>query len=170
MNLVKTLHNPEKIEAWLESFVRAKLTPTISNYAKGRLECWLNIRPSLTTPIEHFKGLIVPEPIVLRIKELISWDFDYCLVTYSGDEKPAGILPHRDASYADYEAMSLNVSGQCKFDWWINRNAISASREFESLILEPGMLTHFNCKHLHAATPGIKRWNMNFWKAKPKSD
>lgn len=163
----KKIDRPDLVEKWLESTVRPALRPDVSNYAKGRLRCWLNNEPTLSSPTRILPGFEVRDEIISRLAELIEWDFDFCLVTYSGDETPIGISPHRDAAFANFDAMSLNVSGECRFDYWEDRGASKKTGPSHSLILTPGDVTAFNCKHLHAATPGPKRWNLNFWRAKP---
>jgi hypothetical protein len=181
IEIVKSLPNPEKIQKWLEDSIRPHLTQDVSNYAKGRLRCWLGIEPALFSPFNIKPAVNVSLPILTRIREILGWDFQFALVTYSGDEEAIGISPHRDAGYADYEAYSINVSGEAKFDYWCDRQSFDGSHRGKlirtsgitdpthSLILKPGEVTRFNCKNLHSCTPSAKRWNINFWKAKPKT-
>lgn len=177
IEIAKKIPNVNKIENWLETYIRKYLKPDVSNYAKGRLRTWLNKEPSLSSPTKIYEGTQVNEKVLKRLAELIEWDFDFCLVTYSGDDA-IGISPHRDASYADYEAYALHISGECKFDYWMGREEFGKSpnkKEFNikaeepthSLILSPGDLVHFNCKNVHAASPSARRWNANFWRSKP---
>lgn len=165
-----------RLQAWLESTVKAHLKPDVSGYARGRMRVWLDVEPSLTDPVRLSKGLPVSEFVKQRLFDLIGWSFDYALVTYSGDEKPIGITPHRDARYADYEAVGLNVSGTCDFSYWEGRKSFGKSRSVvehhphvdpptHSLFLEPGDVIRFNCKNLHSAQPSACRWNINFWRA-----
>ncbi len=190
VEIVKTLPNPEKLQAWLENFVRGSLTPDVSNYAKGRLRVWLDKEPQLFSPFNVLPGFPIVDGIKERLKELIEWDYDFCLVTYSGDTTPIGIGPHMDAGYADFEARSLHISGECRFDYWQTRDTFGRGKistgytlnrktgvvelagapaaPTNSLLLPLGAVTAFNCKSPHAASPGVKRWNLNFWRAKPK--
>jgi hypothetical protein len=166
------------ILTWLERTIRPALTKDISNYAKGRLRCWIGVEPSLSSPTKLFQGFEAPKALT-RLEELIEWKFDYCLATYSGDEEPIGISAHRDASYANYEAYSLNITGEAQFDYWEERESFGYSKAVrilapeseptDSLILTGGKLFHFNCKNRHAATPGPKRWSLNFWRAKEQA-
>lgn len=190
VEVVKTLPNPDDIARWLEQVVRKALRPDVSNYAKGRLRAWLGVEPMLFAPFETRPGLKVSPLILDRLKELIEWDFDFCLVTYSGDEKAVGIVPHMDAGYADFEARSIHVTGECRFDYWQNRETFGAGKvtggfsldrktyqvlgpdgnpaaATHPIILKPGDVTRFNCKDPHAASPGVGRWNLNFWRRKP---
>lgn len=189
IEVIKTVPNPENLEAWLSKTVRKALKPDISKYAKGRLRAWLGDEPMLFAPFDVRPGLQVDERITARLKELIEWNFDFCLVTYSGDTDPVGIAPHMDAGYADFEARSIHVSGECQFDYWQARDTFGAGPRktdyhldrstgtvmldgrpavpTHTLLLKPGQVTAFNSKNPHAASPSVARWNINFWKRKP---
>lgn len=167
IEICHTLANCDKIASWLEEIIRPRLKADVSNYAKGRLRAWLRVEPPLSSTQPTRPGVEVDDKVWDRLAELINWPFDFCLITYSGDEKAVGIAPHRDASYANYTARSLHISGECRFDFWEKRNATKDTPPSHELILQPGQVTEFNCKHLHAATPGTKRWNINFWRKKP---
>lgn len=168
----------QNIEKWLNETIRPTLTPDVSKYAQGRLRAWLNVEPNLYPPFAVNPGIEVSGGIWSRLQTLLEWPFDFCLATYSGDENPIGIGPHRDAGYADFEACSLNVSGQCKFEYWKERWYTHKAKPITPInpndpptdmkILLPGQVHLFNCKNLHAATPGTKRWCLNFWKKKAK--
>ncbi len=184
------LANVDRLAAWLEKIVRPALRPDVSNYAKGRLRVWLGEEPMLVAPFNTRPGLAVAENVVTRLKELVEWDYDFCLVTYSGDRTAVGITPHMDAGYADFEARSIHVTGECRFDYWCNRESFGKGPKIggfdldrqtyqvldrlgeeaeptHALNLAPGSIVRFNCKDPHAATPGLKRWNLNFWRRKP---
>lgn len=164
IQVVATLPNPDAIVRWLESTIRPCLTPDVSNYAKGRLRCWLGTEPTLTKPARLLPGTEVDPRVLNRLAELISWPFDFCLATYSGDEIGVGIKPHRDAYFARHEARSLHLSGECLWSYWRDRGGIELPHD--ELLLEPGQVIAFDCKRLHAAAPGPKRWNLNFWRRK----
>lgn len=171
-------HTAEKMTAWLERTIRPQLTPDVSRYARGRLRAWLQTEPTLTNPWRDLPGVPVGDKVMSALAERIGWEFDYCLVTYSGDgEAGTGIHPHRDASYADYEAYGLHLTGECRFDYWMGRASYGYSPETRNLnplrdepthrlILRPGDVVRFNCKNIHGATPGPARWNINFWRRK----
>lgn len=181
IEIVRNIGNTKRLAAWLEANVRTHLVPDVSNYAKGRLRVWLNTEPSLTNPTRLSESrLQVNETLTKRLQEIIEWPFDYCLITYSGDDNAIGISPHRDASYADYEAYTLNLTGDALFEYWNERQSFGYSRDTVDLganapptsvlSLTSGDLVHFNCKNKHAASPSTKRWSLNFWKAKaPRS-
>lgn len=164
------------IEKWLVKSITPHLRPDVSNYAKGRMRAWLRTEPPLSTKQQTKSGIEVSDKIWNRLQEIINWSFDYCLVTYSGNEVAIGISPHRDSSFAAYEAMGLNVSGTCRFSYWNERNGFDATKPTNKFPVEgppshvvelkPGDLVRFNCKNVHAAEPSTNRWNMNFWKRK----
>jgi hypothetical protein len=167
----------DAILKWLEYFVVGSLRPDVSNYAKGRLRTWIRTEPPLSPKAKERPGEIdITDKLWTRLEDIIEWKFDYCLVTYSGSVKAIGITPHRDSSFAAYEAMGLNVSGTCKFRYWNERNGFDAVKPTNSFPpnepashvfdLVPGDLVRFNCKNVHSAEPSIDRWNMNFWKKK----
>jgi hypothetical protein len=168
----------EKMAAWLGRTIRPQLTPDVSRYARGRLRAWLQTEPTLTKPWRDLPGIPVGDKVMGALAERIGWEFDYCLVTYSGDgDAGTGIHPHRDASYADYEAYGLHLTGECRFDYWMGRPSYGFSPETRNLnplqdepthrlILQPGDVVRFNCKNIHSATPGPARWNINFWRRK----
>ena len=159
----------ERIKAYLET-LKPYLKSDVSNYAKGRQRLWLGAEPLLYRPFNSIPGHPVEEKVLDRFRELIEFDFDFCLVTFSGDP-PIGIEPHRDAGYADFLAYGLNI-GNCKFEYWnskqtLDKNFPSVPCEIPTVLnLVPGDVIRFNCKNLHAAYPSPNRWGINFWRKK----
>lgn len=177
IEIYKTLNNAERLTKWMDQFIRPAMTEDPSSYAKGRLIAWLDKRPTFGKDWVVKPGVTVPDNVIPKLKEWIEWDFDFCLVTYSGEgDSGNGILPHRDSSYADYEARGLHLSGEAKFDYWNSRQSFGFSQDTgispktsdptHSLILKPGEVMKFNCKNVHSADPGPNRWGLNFWKQK----
>lgn len=190
IEVTHTLANCDRLAAWLERTIRPQLRPDVSNYAKSRLRAWLRTEPPLSAPRDAVPGVPVADRLWDRLAELIEWRFDYCLVTYSGDEQPIGITPHRDAGFANYEARNLHLTGECKFDYWLDYPEFRyTTREgrtpyqvnprtgkvtlhgkvvepTHNLIMQPGNVVIFNAKNPHAASPSSKRWNLNFWRRK----
>lgn len=169
-------YDEEELREYLDRTVRPHMTPDISNYAKGRLRVWIGTEPSLSKHGKPKPGLQLPK-MAQAFADRINWPFDYCLVTYSGDVNPIGISPHRDASYADYEAYGWNLVGESKFLYWNDRQSFGKSASSgmaphsgpptHEINLAPGTVVRFNCKNLHAAIPLPRRWGVNFWRAKP---
>lgn len=176
LQVCHTIANADKLAAWLESFVRPHLTADVSSYARGRQRAWLGVEPSLSATGRERTGVTVDAKILARLAELLEWDFDFCLVTYSGDTQAVGIGPHRDAGYADFEARGIHLTGECLFSHWQDYEGLGRSRRLANstgevepttqLVMQPGQVIAFNCKDLHAATPGERRWGMNFWRRK----
>lgn len=177
IEVCSTVPNPDRLAAWLDRTIRPHLRPDVSRYARGRLRAWLRVEPTLTSPTRRLPGVPVDDRVWSRLGELLGRPFDYCLVTYSGDDQAIGIGPHRDAAFADFEAFGLHASGEARFDYWMGRPAFGFApdaRAFDparddpthSLVLSPGQVVRFNCKNLHAATPGPGRWGLNFWAAR----
>lgn len=182
--------NPDRIVNWLDTTIRPVLKPDVSNYAKGRLRAWIGVEPMLFAPFDTKPAVPIDQKILDRLAEIIEWPFDFCLVTYSGDTDPVGIAPHMDAGYADFEARSIHLSGECQLDYWASRTTLGRSPQTTPflvdrgtgvvsltgqpvepttrVLLQPGQVTAFNCKCPHAASPGVRRWNANFWRKKPK--
>ena len=167
----------QRLKTWLETAITPRLRPDVSGYARGRMRAWLGVEPSLTDPVRLTPGVPLNESLKKRLADVIDWSYDYALVTYSGESVPIGITPHRDARYADYEAVGLNVSGTCEFRYWEGRQSFGKSRSVvehtpsvdpptHTLTLQPGDCVRFNCKNFHSASPSVDRWNINFWRAR----
>lgn len=150
------------VHVWLQQHKR-DLRPDPSHYAEGRLKFWFRKEPHLGRPGEVLPGVDCDDDSWARLQRLMGWDFDWCLITYSGDQTPVGITQHRDAAFTDREARGLNVSGTCAFEIWEGKASDPPTR----FLLRPGDLITFDCKRLHAATPSVGRWCVNTWKSKP---
>jgi hypothetical protein len=61
--LIRTLDTAALL-TWLERTIRPALKPDISNYAKGRLRCWLGTEPTLTSPTRLLRGLECPKRLL----------------------------------------------------------------------------------------------------------
>lgn len=163
-----------QIAAWCRDALPRYLTPDVSNYAKGRLRCWLGEEPPLGRG-DSKPGVPVDDATWANLERWIEWRFDYCLVTFSGDP-PVGILPHRDASFCGFEGMGWNISGTCRFSYWMGRESFGRSPDLKNYTPEhppthvvemtPGTLVRFCVKNLHSAGPSRNRWGMNFWRVK----
>lgn len=129
-----------------------------STYSKGRLICWINKEPLLYIKRDCLK-LAKPSHVDSLIpslcQDLLDFEPNYILVTYSGDGAN-GINWHRDATYAAPIAATINL-GQCKF------GLINNNKEEEWLDLVGGEVITFNCKQLHCAIPSPNRWAIHCW-------
>lgn len=173
---------------------RNKLTPDISNYAKGRHRAWVGCEAPLTDK-QHFK----PAPFGYD-SALWTWLYGICkfrlnfepelgLVHIGGadcsepDSEPidgrggeCGIKMHRDAGYADYRAVGINIRGEATFgyrndyiyqDKWSKQEKGVVSK-LETVKMVPGTCVAFNCKNPHFAQVGPNRWCINAWRISNK--
>jgi hypothetical protein len=153
--------------------LQMKLDP--STYAKDRKIVWLGKEPPLSRSGSVKPGMSWPVALKERLQLIIGWEFDYCLLTYSGSERAYGIQQHRDAGSLSYEAYGLNLTGTCTFEYWEQRRGFGPGQSHGNpesgppshiISMTPGTLVRFNSKNPHAAYPSPNRWAMNFWKAK----
>lgn len=156
-------------------------TPDVSSYAKGRLRCWLPVEPPLGPTRPWLHGHQSPDAAALFdwatsvIHEHGHREFmpDVMLVTDAGPTA-VGITPHRDASYASYEAWGINLQGDGVFSYtegypeyrW-SRTPVRNPRTVQ-LSLTTGSVVRFNCKNLHAATSSVGRLSLQIWRVSPK--
>lgn len=159
-----------RLHAWLETRIKPLLKPDVSSYAKGRLRLWLSSEPSLAAPARIIRPAPIPDSYLYRLQDVIGWEFNFCLATYSGDGgseqgEGKGIRPHRDAGYAAPIARTLQIAGEAQFNYWEDREA-RPSDKFTPYVIRPGCYFEFNCKHLHQCRPRPGRWALHFWRAK----
>jgi hypothetical protein len=159
-----------KVRTHLDA-MRDLLVADVSNYAQGRQRFWLQHEGPLSDRFNF-------EPAVQNAR-LWAW----CQRIFPGAELglaafgPVGIGLHRDTSYADYEAVSVNLGevGAWLYDdqypgmAWVpdaQRNP-SNVRDME---LKVGDITVFNCKNPHAVIePAEDRWSINLWRVSKKT-
>lgn len=191
LTVVQTEINPLLIE-YLEQH-KHLLVPDVSNYAKGRYRAWVGLEAPLTDKVP-FK----PAPFGYDTP-LWRWIIGFCykymnfapevaLVHIGGadcsdpEENPTdgnggecGILTHRDAGYADYRAVGINLKGEATFgykasypeqDKWGKHQNTNA--KIETVKMVPGTAVAFNCKNPHFAQVGPNRWCINAWRISDK--
>jgi hypothetical protein len=168
---------------------RHKLTADVSNYAKGRLRAWIGLEAPLTDK-QKFKVA----PFGFKDKLWI-WLNDFCknklnfspeigLLHVGGadcsdpEDEPldgnggeCGIKRHRDAGYADFRAVGINLIGEATFgyqsfypnqDRWSKEQ--NANAKLEIVKMSRGTCVVFNCKNPHFAQVGPNRWCINAWR------
>ena len=172
-----------KMRELLDSY-QSSLTSDISNYAKGRQVYWLEHQADLT----KVNGGKVYKPGV-QIPRL----WDYCsklfnkAITYSElSYQPTldlglvaygskGIDWHRDASYADFPAVSINLSTlttewgyeDCRLGYDGKSPNSNPNKKVYKLV--PGSVVLFNCKNSHAVIKcDSTRYSINLWSVAPK--
>ena len=149
----------------LETHVRPALTPDVSNYARGRVRCWLQREAPLSSRQGWKPGLRVPvlwDEIgrIWRQAGMPTAEPHTALAIY-GD---IGIRPHRDATYAAPMALSVNL-GQVRWGWTPDRGS-NDDRDLAWQDMSGGEVLVFDCKHRHAARPAPDRWAIIAWSAK----
>jgi hypothetical protein len=181
-----------KIIKYLDQNVH-KLVPDISNYAKGRLRAWIGLEAPLTDK-QFFKlGQFSYNDFIWK------WLNQFCidnlqfvpeiaLVHIGGadcsdpDEQPTegrggtcGIKEHRDAGYADFRAVGINIHGNATFgyrsvyphqDRW--SKVVGNDAKLEIIQMTTGTSVVFNCKNPHFAQVGPNRWCINAWRIRDK--
>ena len=172
-----------KMRELLDSYSNS-LTLDVSNYAKGRQRFWLQAEADLT----KVNGGKLYKPGV-QIPKL--WDYcsklfdkaiahselpytptlDLGLVAYGNK----GIDWHRDASYADFPAVSVNLSTDttewgyedCRLGYDSKTSNSNPKRKVYKLA--PGSVVLFNCKNPHAVIKcDDTRYSINLWSVAPK--
>lgn len=169
------------------------LVPDVSNYAKGRFRAWIGCEAPLID-----KQTFKPAPFGYD-SALWYWLDSYCnkyldfkpelgLVHIGGadcsepEAEPVdgrggecGIKMHRDAGYADYRAVGINIKGEATFGYrndYKDQDKWSRDKEhipkLQIVNMVPGTCIVFNCKNPHFAQVGPNRWCINAWRISAK--
>lgn len=169
------------------------LTPDLSNYAKGRKRTWIGCEAPLTDK-QSFKKVkhdynselwillkdfsqkelgFTPEIALLHMGGADCSDPEENPIDGRGGE--CGIKSHRDAAYADYKAIGINLSGKAVFgyrdcygsqDSWQGKQNMNA--EMQTVPMSPGTSVIFNCKNPHFGQAGPNRLCINAWRISKK--
>ena len=183
---------PDQVIRHIESN-RGLLTRDVSNYAKGRMRAWIGLEAPLTDS-QSFKAA----PFKYG-GTLWQWLHPYCIehldfepeiallhvggADCSDPEKDpddgrggeCGIQTHRDAGYADFRAVGINLIGEATFgyrdcygtqDRWVKEQNDSAPTQL--VHMRRGTAVVFNCKNPHFASVGPNRWCINAWRISRK--
>lgn len=192
MLTIKQLPINENVVKYIESY-RHLLTPDFSSYANERKRAWIGVEGSLSdnqpfreAPFGYdtmlwkwlhwfcVKNLdFEPELALLHVGGADCSDPEDEPINGPGGE--CGIKQHRDAGYADYRAIGINLAGEATFGyrceyieqdkWTKERNA---NPEVEYVKMIPGTCVGFNCKNPHFAQVGPNRWCINAWRVSNK--
>lgn len=141
-----------------------------SNYAKGRLSVWLQWEWSLKHKTFSRDSAVQHSALWGMCLEIYP-EADLGLITRG----PVGIGWHRDDSYADFKAKTLNI-GICRWgyeeiypdvDKWSAEGNKNVTPTW--LDLTGGEVITFNCKNRHTAQDlGVNRWSVNLWHVRDK--
>jgi hypothetical protein len=176
---------------------RSLLTPDHSQYANERLRCWLGAEAPLT---DKRTFLPVPAPFGYDSRLWI-WLDKFCKLHFNFEPEVAllhvggancgdpeetpdqghggqcGIMQHRDAAYADYRAIGINLIGEATFgyrshypyqDRWTAIPQQNKDAPLEHVQMTAGTCVAFNCKNPHFAQVGPNRWCINAWRISAK--
>jgi hypothetical protein len=168
---IKTISNTtkEQIIDYLNTNIEPLLTERPYGAAKGRMQIWLNYEPELAQNPDFYPAHI-DQRIWSYIQKLAPAWFEphVALITKGG---PIG--RHRDASYADYPAMSINLGSvtwhyeNCRPNY--SHKSTCDSAPPMSANLTGGEVFMFNCKNPHWVTDvDPQRWSINVWTISPK--
>ena len=152
---------------------RLKLSTDVSNYAPGRKRSWLQYEAPLGTTMPWRKanqdGELWSE--ILEIGKEIGFIPELGLASIGGT-----ISPHRDAAYADYKAIGINL-GSTTFGYekaypeyrWVPQAQLVNPTQVSETDLVGGEVYEFNCKNLHwTSNVSPTRWAINLWQVSNK--
>jgi len=160
------------ITDYLNEVINPLLTKDVSSYAPGRNRAWLEYEAPLSMS-QGWKTGIHDDRIwsyVMRICGRHGFTPDIGLVSKGGT-----ISSHRDASYANFMAMGINL-GECTWEYrqcypeykWTAQQDENAPTEVYNLT--GGEVFFFNCKNPHAVTAASEdRWALNLWTISKKN-
>lgn len=152
---------------------RLKLTTDVSNYAPGRKRSWLQYEAPLGASMPWRKANNDQElwGEILEIGNEIGFIPELGLASLGGT-----IKPHRDAAYANYKAVGINL-GNTTFGYeksypkykWVPPKELVTPPEVSETDLVGGEVYEFNCKNLHwTSNVSPTRWAINLWQISTK--
>jgi len=168
---IKTIStkNKQKIIDHLDQNMLPLLEKLPYGAAQGRMQVWLNYQPDFKQDPEFY--LAHTDERIWNYIKLVSpkWFTPHlALITKGGP-----ISRHRDASYADYPAMSINLGGvtwhyeNCRPNY--SHQSTCDSAPAMSSTLTGGEVFMFNCKNPHWVTDvDPERWSINVWTIAPR--
>ena len=191
LTVIQTEIDPQAI-AFLEEN-KHKLVPDVSNYAKGRYRAWIGMEAPLTDQQRFKPGQFGYDSFVWTwlqklCREKLSFDPEIALIhiggancgepealPVDGNGGECGIKMHRDAGYADFRAVGINLIGEASFgyianyphqDRWTKEQDSQAKPQIVNMV--PGTCVVFNCKNPHYAQAGPNRWCINAWRIRDR--
>ncbi len=154
----------EQLRSFCQS-LKPKMELDVSNYAKGRRRLWLFHESNLRNT-ELTRGFFDK-----RLWDFCQRVYPSCnigLLTYGGEGSTGLIDWHRDHSYAQPIARTINL-GEAIFGYDLKREGgikTDANRDRQNFKLEDGEIIEFDCKHPHALLKILsnERFSINLWK------
>lgn len=167
----------------------------MSQYANGRVQSWIGLEAPLSDK-QTFKPCPFgyDSPLWKWLKgfsnKYLNFDPEIALLHVGGadcsdpEEEPldgrgaeCGIRRHRDAAYADFRAVGINLAGEATFgyqsfypsqDQWTHPDKQNQNAPLEYVKMTAGTCVLFNCKNPHFAQVGPNRWCINAWRISAK--
>jgi len=149
------------------------LTGDVSNYARGRQRSWLRHEAPLSDA-RPWRSANQNDELwneILEICNQISFVPELGLASLGGE-----ISAHRDASYADWRAIGINL-GVTTFGYelsypefrWAPPSELVSPPQVSLTRLVGGEVFEFNCKNRHwTSNVSADRWSINLWRVSPK--
>ena len=160
-----------KIVAHLEEHVRPHLVADVSNFARGRQRVWLPYEAPLSK-MRNWEKALQDDKLWNWIRNqcahIDGFNAVTCLISRGGN-----INPHRDATYAGFKAIGINLGpvtwrywDQYDYgDWKYN----APTRGVYEARMTGGEVFSFNPKNQHSAIDAADdRWSINAWELNPK--
>ncbi len=169
--IISAIPNPEVFAAHLNQVVAPQLKQDVSNYANKRMRTWMPFEAPLSANRPWTPGIMDDKvwTYISGVGAKHGMKVDVALFSKGG-----GITRHRDASYADYRSIGINL-GACtfyyelcypEFRWTGNAPASAPVERYE---LTGGEVFEFNCKNPHwVEDVSPDRWGINMWHVSSK--
>lgn len=164
--------NAEAVVAHLEENWSSRLSHDVSSYARGRKRAWLKLEPTFGRDWTVKPGY-TDDRLSRWLDTIVPGKWDLALISQGH-----GIKLHRDATYAQPRAFTLNLGAVAVYQYeptWLDYNLRHRNEhaEVETHDISAGELIEFNCKNRHAAildADADKRWSINIWQLRQGSN
>jgi hypothetical protein len=175
LNIITTI-SPERVAKavqYLEENIVPQLGTDVSNYAPGRSRVWFPYEAPLSET-RDYQLACQDDKIWTFVKNICStfeWEPELGLVSKGGT-----ITPHRDAAYADFRSIGINLG---RVTWcyskaypmykWVPEEHQINPPEITKIEMTGGEVFEFNCKNLHwTEDVDPDRWAFNLWRISTK--
>jgi hypothetical protein len=175
LNIITTI-SPERVAKavqYLEENIVPQLGTDVSNYAPGRSRVWFPYEAPLSEA-RDYQLACQDDKIWTFVKNICStfeWEPELGLVSKGGS-----ISPHRDAAYADFRSIGINLG---RVTWcyskaypmykWVPEEHQINPPEITKIEMTGGEVFEFNCKNLHwTEDVDPDRWAFNLCRISTK--
>jgi len=175
LNIITTI-SPERVAKavqYLEENIVPQLGTDVSNYAPGRSRVWFPYEAPLSEA-RDYQLACQDDKIWTFVKNICStfeWEPELGLVSKGGT-----INSHRDAAYADFRSIGINLGKVTwcyeriypNFGWARPEDCLNPS-EIIKVPMTGGEVFEFNCKNPHwTEDVDPNRWAFNMWRISNK--